>query len=67
MKIICTIFAVGIKDLEMRLKNTILQMEKSAICLKSLAQKETNKQMAVHYRINNKSLFKKAYICLRKT
>lgn len=43
----CAIFAIAIKDLAVRLSNSNLAMEKSAICFEILAQKrEIDKQMA---------------------
>lgn len=47
IKIICAIFAIAIKSLEIYLSNSNLLMEKSAIYFKLLAQKkEINKQTA---------------------
>lgn len=47
IRVVCTIFIVGIKDLEICFSNTNLLLRKSEICFKSLAQKgEISKQTA---------------------
>lgn len=57
-------FAIGIKDLKVRLSNLNLPIRKNAICFEFLTQKKRliSKQL-VHYITNTKSLFYKS-ICL---
>ena len=47
IRVVCAIFAIAIKDLEVRLSNSNLPTEKSAICFEPLAQnKDAGKQTA---------------------
>lgn len=68
IKVVCAIFVVAIKDLEVQLSNLNLQIRKNAICFESLASKrETGKQMAnVLYYKYQKSVLQERMLVLRK-